>query len=68
MSVKATLDKLIETLSEERQREVLNFAEFLSQQDDREGWRRFGQNQLARAYGPSEPEYSLDDLDPESGK
>jgi hypothetical protein len=66
MSVKATLEKLVESLSEERQREVLDFAEFLAWQDDREGWRRFGQAQLARAYGPNEPEYTLADLKPEA--
>lgn len=59
MSVKARLDQLIESLSEEQQREVLTFAEFLTWQDDREGWQRFGQSQLARAYGPDEPEYAL---------
>ncbi|HVK16546.1 MAG TPA: hypothetical protein VM533_06325 [Fimbriiglobus sp.] len=55
------------TLSEERQREVLDFAEFLSWQDDREGWRRFGAAQFARAYGPDEPEYTAADLKPEPG-
>lgn len=68
MGVKASLQKLIEALSEEQQREVLKFAEFLSWQDDREGWQRFGQSQLARAYGPDEPEYTLADLEPETGK
>ena len=67
MSVKAALDKVVETLSEERQREVLDFATFLSWQDDREGWRGFGKAQLARAYGPDEPEYTLADLDPGAG-
>lgn len=68
MSVKAKLDQLIETLSEEQQREVLTFAEFLTWQDDRGGWQRFGQSQPARAYGPDEPEYTLADLEPEAGK
>jgi hypothetical protein len=67
MSVKEALEKVVDTLSEERQREVLDFAEFLSWQDDREGLRRFGQAQLARAYGPDEPEYTAADLKPESG-
>ena len=39
-------------------REVLDFAEFLQGQDAAT-WRQFGRNQLARAYGPDEAEYSL---------
>ena len=66
MSVKVTLEKIVDSLSEERQREVLDFAEFLVMQDDRAGWRRFGQAQLTRAYGPNEPEYTLADLKPEA--
>ena len=49
----------------ERLREVLNFAEFLSWQEERQAWRQFGQAQLARAYGPNEPEYTTADLKPE---
>jgi hypothetical protein len=67
MSVKAALDKVVATLSEERQREVLDFATFLAWQDDRAGWREFGKAQLARAYGPDEPEYTPADLDPGAG-
>jgi hypothetical protein len=67
MSVKVSLGKIVETLSEGRQREVLDFAEFLAWQDDREGWRRFGQAQFARAFGPNEPDYTLADLKPEAG-
>ncbi len=28
-------------------------------------WEQFGLAQLARAYGPNEPEYTLDDAKPE---
>lgn len=65
MSVKEFLETVLEALPEERLREVLNFAEFLSWQEERRGWRQFGQAQLARAYGPDEPEYSTADLKPE---
>jgi hypothetical protein len=68
MSVKEALDKVVESLSEERQRAVLDFAAFLSWQDDREGWRQFGRAQLARAYGPDEPEYTAADLKSEAGR
>ena len=62
MSVKEILDKVLEGLPEERLREVLDFAEFLSWQEERQAWRRFGQAQFARAYGPNEPEYTSADL------
>jgi Protein of unknown function (DUF2281) len=62
MTVKQALDQLLQTLPEDRLREILDFAEFLSQQDERAAWQQFGQAQLARAYGPNEPEYTLADL------
>jgi hypothetical protein len=49
-------------MSDEQLREVLNFAEFLSWQEERAAWRTFGQAQLARAYGPDEPDYTLADV------
>ena len=58
MSTREALDKLLESLPEERLREVLDFAQFLSGQEERAGWQQFGQSQLARAYGPDEPEYT----------
>ena len=62
MSVKEALDKVLEALPEERLREVLDFAEFLNEKTERSAWRQFGQAQLARAYGPDEPDYSSADL------
>jgi len=62
VSVKETLEKVLEGLPEERLREVLDFAEFLSWQEERQAWRQFGQAQFARAYGPNEPEYTSADL------
>jgi hypothetical protein len=52
----------LQNLPDERLRELLDFAEFLSWREEREGWRQFGQAQLARAYGPNEPEYTSADL------
>lgn len=62
MSVKESLEKVLEALPEERLREVLDFAEFLCWQDERAAGRQFGQAQFARAYGPNEPEYTSADV------
>ena len=66
MSVMETLEKVFQTLLDERQREVLNYAEFLSWREESTAWRNFGKSQLAGAYGPNEPEYSSADLKKES--
>jgi hypothetical protein len=64
VSAIATLEPLLETLSEERLQQLVDFARFLAVEDERQGWERFGQSQLARAYGPDEPEYTVDDIKP----
>ena len=56
---------VLQNLPENRLQEVLDFARFLSLQEDREAWQEFGRRQLARAFGEDEPEYSLDDIKPE---
>jgi hypothetical protein len=66
MSARENLEKLLEQMPEERLREIADFAAFLNWQDERGAWRQFGQAQLARAYGPDEPEYSRADLKSES--
>lgn len=65
MTTQEALREIIQVLPEDRLQEVLDFAKFLSEHDEREAWQKFGRNQLARAYGPDEPEYNLDDLKPE---
>ena len=62
MGVRERLNKVLETLPEDRLGEVLHFAQFLNCLQERHEWRRFGQAQLARAYGPDEPEYSEADF------
>jgi len=62
MRVREALDELLERLPEERLLEILDFAQFLSSQEERAAWRQLGQAQLGRAYGPDEPEYSPADL------
>jgi len=65
MTTKEYLDEILEGLPEDRLNELLQFARFLSSQEERDGWREFGRNQLARVYGPDEPEYTLEDIKPE---
>ncbi len=62
MSTKEALEKILDALPEERLREVLDFAEFLSGRTERAAWRQFGRAQFARAYGPDEPDYTAADL------
>ena len=64
MSTRDALNRVLQAMPEGRVREVLDFAESLKGQDEAD-WKRFGQSQLARAYGDDEPEYSLADLKPE---
>ncbi len=56
MSVIATREPLLEKLSEERLQQLVDFARSLVGEDERQAWERFGQSQLARAYGLDEPE------------
>jgi hypothetical protein len=61
MSVKKTINELLATFSEDQLQEVLDFARFVNARQEREEWRCFGVQQLARAYGPDEPEYTEGD-------
>jgi hypothetical protein len=66
MTVQETLGKVMAALPETRQREVLEFAEFLSWREEQTAWRQFGMAQFARAYDPNEPDYTSADVRPES--
>ena len=65
MNVRKALDELLAAFAEEQLREVLDFAQFVNARQEREEWQRFGAQQLARAYGTNEPEYTEADLKPE---
>lgn len=65
MSVTKTINELLANFSEDQLREVLDFARFVNARQECEEWRSFGIQQLARAYGPDEPEYTEADLKPE---
>ena len=68
MTVRQNLNAVLDQLPEERVRQLLDYATFLSCQDERAEWQAFGRKQLARAYGENEPEYSSADLLPEAGR
>lgn len=61
-TVKSELERLIPELSPDEMQQVVKFAKFLRWQGERGEWQRFGEQQLARAYGDSEPEYTLADI------
>lgn len=65
MTTRASLEKLISDLPDDRLRALLEYGEFLRWQEERDSWQRFGRTQLSRAYSPNEPEYSTADLTPE---
>lgn len=64
MTLKESLNKVLEELPEERQHEVLDFAHFLASQREREQWREAAREHFAGAFGPDEPEYTLSDIRP----
>jgi hypothetical protein len=66
MDVRVELAPLLEDLPDERLRQLIDFARFLAWQEERKSWQEFGQTQLARAYGPDEPEYTISDIKPRS--
>jgi hypothetical protein len=70
MSAREKLLKVMDALPETRQYEVLDFARYLCWLEKREqeeiaDWQRFGMSQLAKCYGPDEPEYTEADIKPE---
>lgn len=62
MSAREALQEILDGLPDDRVNEVLDFARFLTWQEESQAWRRFGEDQLARAYGPDEPDYRAADL------
>jgi hypothetical protein len=62
MDTRAILDPLLDSLSEERLHQLIDFARFLAASDDQRDWQDFGRRQLAQAYGPDEPDYTEADI------
>jgi hypothetical protein len=67
MTNRERLESVLQALPEDRVQQVLDFARFLTTQEDRDAWQQFGRRQLARAYGEDEPEYGPDDIKRELG-
>ena len=64
MTAKESLERVLQTLAEQQQQELLDFAMFLSCKNEREDFRQIGLAHLARCYGPDEPEYTEADIKP----
>jgi hypothetical protein len=62
MTVRENLNHVLEKLPDDRLSELLAFAEFLASRTDQLEWQALGRSQLAKAYGPAEPEYTLADV------
>jgi len=65
MTTRQALDQILLDLPEDRLNELLDFARYLSTEQELRGWAEFGRAQLARAFGSDEPEYTEADLKPE---
>ena len=65
VTIQERLQEIIEDLSEEHLRALLEFAEFLDASEEREAWNRFGLDQLAKLYEGDEADYSLADIIPD---
>jgi hypothetical protein len=65
MIAREALEQILDGLPDDRLVEVLDFARFLTWQEERQAWRQFGQAQLARAYGADEPDYLAEEIKPD---
>ena len=51
MSALGRIEPILDGLSEDRIRQLIDFARFLAVEQDQQAWLRFGQEQLARPTG-----------------
>ena len=65
VTTRDALVQVLQELPENRLGELLDFARFLTIQEEREAWSQFGRSSLAKAYGNDEPDYTETDLKPE---
>jgi hypothetical protein len=68
MTVRQSLQKVLEELPDDRLCEVLDFVRFLAARREREQWAEAARQQFSGAYGPDEPDYTLSDVKTESDR
>jgi hypothetical protein len=68
MSIRQSLNSVLDRLPEERLAELLDFAEFLESRQGRETWSQATRQRFAEAYGPDEPDYTEADVKPAAAK
>jgi len=61
-TTKEAILEVLDQLREDQLKMVMDYAMSLASGDERDLWRRFGQFQLARAYGDDDPNYTEADL------
>jgi hypothetical protein len=66
MTIRQSLNSVLDRLPEDRLAELLDFAEFLESKQGQETWSQAARQRFAEAYGPDEPEYSEADIKPAS--
>ena len=62
MTIRQRLDEVLTEMSEERLKQILEYAEFLTERDEYDAWHAFGRGQLARLYEGEESDYTLADI------
>ena len=50
--------EILEELPDDRVDQLLDYARFLTWQEEARSWREFGRRQFAKAYSDDEPEYT----------
>jgi hypothetical protein len=62
MTARDVIMQVLTELPDHRVDQLLDYARYLTWQEEHREWQRFGQFQFARAYGDDEPEYTEADL------
>ncbi len=62
MTIRQRLEEVLNEMSEEHLKQLLEYAEFLTTTDEYEAWHEFGRQQLARLYEGEESDYTLADI------
>ena len=62
MTARDALAQILDVLPDDRLDQLLDYARYLTWHEERRMWQRFGQLQIAKAYGDDEPDYTDADL------